>query len=266
MNNRDCFVSEEEMYLYLDRELDSQRTAILKNHLVECGDCAARYGAVSKLKSVLKESRDSVRAPSWLRDRILRGIAAEVPVGGGFWEYMRNLLRNRPLLPVGAAGFLVVAFLLLIFSKSSHRATMPFVTDMVHEHYEYLEDTENLGILSDDPQEVSRWLAVNSNLAVSLPSDSLLPPPGGACVLEHQGKTIGYVFFDFEDKRVSLFMASGRGEELFGPTMMQHENISVYCGNCTGMNYALWQANDLVCVLIGDIPEDELVAMAGRFI
>jgi mycothiol system anti-sigma-R factor len=266
VHKRDCFVNEEELFLYLDRELDPGRTAILKDHLVECGDCAARFGAVSKLKGILRESCDSVKAPSWLRDRVLRGLAADVPVSGGFWEQMRNLLRNRPLLPVGAAGFLVVAFLLLIFSRASHRTTMPFVTDMVHEHYEYMEEPEKLGILSSDPQEVVQWLTVNSNLGVTLPSDSLLPPPGGACVLEHKGKTIGYVFFDLEDKRVSLFMASGQGEELFGPTIMQHKDISVYCGNCTGINYALWKTNDLVYVLIGDIPEDDLVTLAERFI
>jgi mycothiol system anti-sigma-R factor len=266
VNQRDCFVDEEELYLYLDRELDAGRAAILDDHLVKCGDCAARYGVVSKLKSILRDSRGSVKAPTWLRDKILRGIAAEAPAGGGFWEHMRNLLRYRPLLPVGAAGFLVVVFLMVIFSQSGHRGTMPFVTEMVHEHYEYLEEPETLGIMSSDPQEVSSWLAGNSDLRVTLPADSLLPPPGGACVLEHDGKTIGYVFFDFEGKRVSLFIAGNEGGELFGPTIMQHKSISVYCGNCTGMNYALWRSGDLVCVLVGDISEKELFDMAGRFI
>jgi mycothiol system anti-sigma-R factor len=266
VNQRDCFVSEEELYLYLDRELDPARAAALDDHLVRCGDCAARYGVVSKLKGILKDSRDSVKAPSWLRDRIIREIAAEAASGGGFWEHMRNLLRNRPLLPVGAAGFLIVVFLLLIFSQPGHRRTMPFVTEMVHEHYEYLEEPENLGISSNDPQEVSTWLAGNAHLPVTLPSDSLLPPPGGACVIEHGGKTVGYVFFDLEDKRISLFITSNQGEELFGPTIMQQKDISVYCGNCTGMNYALWQTGDLVCVLVGDIPEHDLFDMAGRFI
>jgi mycothiol system anti-sigma-R factor len=266
VKQRDCFVSEEELYLYLDRELDPERALNLDNHLKECGDCAARYGAVSKLKSVLRDSRDSVKAPSWLRDRIHREILAGAPTGGGFWEHMLNLLRNRPLLPVGAAGLLVVVFLLVIFSKPSHRRTMPFVTEMVHEHYEYLGEPENAGILSSDPQEVSQWLAGNSDLQVALPSDPLLPPPVGACVLEHDGMTIGYVFFDREDKRISLFVTRDQGEALFAPTVMQRKDISIYCGNCTGMNYALWHANDLVCVLVGDIPEKELFDMAGRFI
>ncbi len=81
MNERDCFVNEEELYLYLDRELDAGRAAILDDHLVTCRDCAARYGVVSKLKSILRESRDAVQAPPGLRDRILSGIAAEARVG-----------------------------------------------------------------------------------------------------------------------------------------------------------------------------------------
>lgn len=266
MNQRDCFVSEEELYLYLDRELDGGRAAVLDDHLAKCGDCAARFGVVSRLKSIVRDSRDSVKAPAWLKEKIIRGIAAEALGGGGFWERARNLLRNRPLLPVGAAGFLIVAFLLILFSKSGNEGTMPFVTEMIHEHYEYLEEPEKLGILSHDPQEVSNWLAGNSDLRVTLPSDPLLPPPGGACVLEHEGRTIGYVFYDLEGQRVSLFMAGDLGEELFGPTTMLQKDISVYCGNCTGMNYALWQANDLVCVLVSDIPEDDLVNMARRFI
>lgn len=267
MSQRDCFVSEEEMYLYLDRELDSRRAVVLDDHLTACGDCAARYGIASTLKSILKNSCDSVKAPSWLKDKIVRGVGTEVSArGGGFWEYMRNQLGSRPLLPVGAAGFLIVVFLLVLFSNTGVRGTMPFVTQMVHEHYEYLEEPEKLGLFSSDPGEISQWLASNSDLLVTLPSDPSLPPPGGACLLEEEGETIGYVFFDLDGERVSLFMTRAGEKELFGPTRMDQKNISVYCGNCTGMNYAIWQANDLVCVLVGGIPQDVLVRIAGRII
>ncbi len=267
MNQRECFVDEEELNLYLDGELDESRKSVLDNHRFSCRECAARYGIALKLKDLVKDSCKEDMAPTWLKDKIIMSITRESRERtGGFWEYMRNLIGTRPMIPVAAAGFLIVVFMLALFTVSGPRGNMPLVTEMVHEHCEYLQEPENLGIVSNDPSEIAQWVSANAGLPVALPSDPAMPPPGGAYVLGENGETIGCVFFDLQDRRVSLFMTKGCGERLFGPSKMKVENISIYCGSCTGTNYVLWQAKDLVCVLVGDLSEESLVDMARHFI
>lgn len=267
MNQRECFVDEEELNLYLDGELDDRRKSVLDNHRFSCRECAVRYGTALKLKNLVKDSCRNDMAPTWLRDKIIMSIVRESRERArGFWEYMRKVMGARPMIPVGAAGFLIVVFMLALFTISGPRGNMPLVTEMVHEHYEYLQEPENLGIISSDPLEIAQWVSANAGMRVALPSDPATPLPGGACVLEENGEIISCVFFDLQDRRVSLFMTKGRGEKLFGPNKMRVENISIYCGSCTGANYVLWQANDLVCVLVGDLSEESLVDMARYFI
>jgi hypothetical protein len=206
-------------------------------------------------------------APAWLRDKIIMSLSSESRKrAGGFWEYMRNLIGTRPMIPIGAAGLLVVVFVVALLTTSGPRGTMPLVTEMVREHHEYIQEPENLGIKSNDPSEIAQWVSANAGMRVKLPSDPAMPLPGGACVLKEKGETIGCVFFDFQDKRVTLFMIKDHGGRLFGPNRLKVENISVYCGKCTGTNYVLWQASDLVCVLVGDLSEESLVDIARHFI
>lgn len=267
MKQRECFVDEEELNLYLDGELDESRKSILDNHRVSCRECAARYGIALKLKELVKDSCREAVAPTWLRDRVITDITrASRERTGGFWEYMRDLIGTRPIIPVGAAGFLVLIFMVALLTVSGPGGTMPLVTEMVHEHYEYIQESENLGIISNDPQEIAQWVSANAGMQVTLPSDPAILHPDGACVLELSGETIGCVFFDLQEKRVSLFLTRGCGEELFGPNKTKIENISLFCGRCTGTNYVLWQADDLVCVLVGDLSEESLVGMARHFI
>lgn len=267
MKQCECFVDEEELNIYLDDGLDESRKSILDDHRLSCRECAARYGIAMELKNIVRESCKKVMAPTWLRDKITMSITRESrDRAEGFWGYMRSLMGTRPMIPVGAAGFLVAIFMLALFTISGPGGNMPLVAQMVHEHYEYLQDPGNFGIVSSDPAEIVEWVSATAGMRIALPSDPAMPPPDGACVLKENGKTIGCVFFDFQDKRVSLFMAEDQGEELFGPNKMKVENISVYCGSCTGTNYVLWQAGNLVCVLVGDVSEESLVNMARHFI
>jgi mycothiol system anti-sigma-R factor len=267
MKQGECFFDEEELNLYLDGELDESRKSILDNHRLSCRDCASRYGIALKLKDLVKSSCSQYTAPVWLRDRVMAGITRDSRErAGGFWEYMRNLIGTRPMIPVGAAGFLVVVFLIALLTVSGPRGNMPLVTEMVNEHHEYLQEPGNLGIRSNDPSEIAQWISANAGMQFAIPSDPAIAIPGGACVLEEKGETIGCVFFDSQDKKISLFLTRGHGEKLFGPNKMKIEDISIYCGSCTGTNYVLWQASDLVCVLVGDLCEKSLVDIARHFI
>jgi len=267
MNQRDCFVSEEELNIYLDGELAEVRKAELDSHLPLCGDCSMRFEIAASIESLIRESAGSEKAPAWLRDRILAGIAKENQARiGGFWGFLIDLVRMRPLIPIGAAAVLILFLFFGVFSRLANRGTMPLVTAMIHEHYEYIEEKPAFGIQSDNIEEISRWITANSGIACELPSNDKMPSPTGGCVIEDDGKTIGYVSFAYLDKQVSLFMIADGGKGLFGSRLISLGRVSAYCGRCTGMNYVLWRGGSATCVLVGDLPEKSLVELADLMI
>lgn len=267
MDQRDCFSSEDELNEYLDGETGGTRRADIERHLGVCPDCSLRFDVADRLKIVLGESRSRTVAPAWLKTRILSTIAAEPEIkNGGFWEYMTRIFRIKPLLPITIVTALVILFFTSLFYKTPQRGTMPLVTAMVQEHYEYMEGPGENGIRSSNLEEISKWMTVNAGINIAVSSDQGLPAPNSACMLKERGETIGYVSFDYQNQKVSLFMIKEKREELFGPQKMDLSDISVYCGKCTGMNYVLWQGDEFVCVLVGDLPQKSLVDLAEKMI
>jgi anti-sigma factor RsiW len=268
MEQRDCFLSEDELNLYIDKELPKERLLELEAHILSCPECEYWYMFANGLKESLRESRSSVTAPYWLREKILRDLQTEKPIRESrFWEGLGNVFKGRPLVPVSiAAALVVIFFAMILYSPVTNNGNMPFIKSLVHEHQEYTENPLMMGISSNNAQDITNWLNSAAGINPLLPSGDDAPVPEGACMLEKAGETIGYVYFNSENKRVSLFMLEDHGEKLFGQHDMKIENISVHCGNCTGMNYVLWKSNDLVCLLVADMPEEKLMKVARDFI
>jgi mycothiol system anti-sigma-R factor len=267
MEQPDCFTGDEEINLYLDEEMEAGRYSRLKSHLSICRDCSIRFKIAYELKTAVKKSCRETVAPAWLREKILETIRKEEPVRGGyFWESIKSVFSGRPLVPVGIAAALVIVLASAIFYAGPKNGNMPFIKDLVHEHYEYLEEVIDLGIESQDASVISDWVLANTGMNIKLPPPQESLMPGGACVLEEDDEAIGYVYFDNFDKRISLFMLENKYENLFGQKIMKFDDISLYCGTCTGMNYVLWKNGDVVCVLVGDLPESSLVGLAENFI
>jgi len=267
MKQHDCFVSEEEISAYIDRELDESRIEVLDKHLSLCDDCEIRHEVFLRLKSIVKDEACTEKAPAWLRERVSSALAEQGDKRPGmFWSTLIGLVRNRPLVPIGAVASLVVVLLIGLFSRSGGPATMPMVTDLVHEHFEYIEEKPGFGIVSNDLDEIFRWIASNSDLNCNIARHENLPPATGGCVIQEDDDKIGYVNFKYSDKQISLFIVDDSGTKLFGPREVVFRDIPVYCGNCTGMNYVMWHGQGVICVMIGDIPESSLVEFADMMI
>jgi mycothiol system anti-sigma-R factor len=70
----DCAEVLAEVWLFLDRECDQERRAVLARHLDECAPCLAEYGLDEKLKTLLATKCGGEQAPSGLRDKLRRQI------------------------------------------------------------------------------------------------------------------------------------------------------------------------------------------------
>jgi mycothiol system anti-sigma-R factor len=66
----DCSEVLEEVYLYLDGEIDHAERHKIKEHLHECGPCLREYGIEQEVKALVARACGGERAPESLRDKL----------------------------------------------------------------------------------------------------------------------------------------------------------------------------------------------------
>ncbi len=76
----DCREVLQEVYLYLDRECDTERRDKIRDHLDECSPCLREYGLEQEIKALVARCCSQDVAPAGLRQRLrlrLRQIVIE---------------------------------------------------------------------------------------------------------------------------------------------------------------------------------------------
>lgn len=70
----DCAEVLAAVWLFLDRECDPARRALLAQHLDECGPCLHEFGIDEKLKQLLAAKCGGEHAPAGLKERLRQQI------------------------------------------------------------------------------------------------------------------------------------------------------------------------------------------------
>ena len=78
--SQDCDEALENLYLYLDSELDQVSTERIRSHLDECTDCVNSFEFEKRLKDVIKE-RLNEDVPEHLVARVREALAKESASG-----------------------------------------------------------------------------------------------------------------------------------------------------------------------------------------
>jgi mycothiol system anti-sigma-R factor len=82
----DCVEVIEQVYLYLDDEIDEVHRTEVRVHLDDCGPCLRQYGIEQEVKALVARCCGGESAPDGLKDR-LRAKLAEVRVDLTTIEY-----------------------------------------------------------------------------------------------------------------------------------------------------------------------------------
>ncbi len=69
----DCLGAVEDLYGYLDGEIDEEKRRLIRAHLDECGPCLDAYGFHDEVKRIVSEGCRS-ELPVGLRDKVLAAI------------------------------------------------------------------------------------------------------------------------------------------------------------------------------------------------
>lgn len=69
----DCLDAVEDLYSYLDGEIDDEKRQVIQAHLDECGPCLEAFGFQDDVKRLVSE-RCKSELPEGLRDKVLAAI------------------------------------------------------------------------------------------------------------------------------------------------------------------------------------------------
>jgi mycothiol system anti-sigma-R factor len=72
----DCREVLEEVYLYLDGEIDPERKALIRQHLDECSPCLRQFGVEQEVKLLVARRCGGDRAPESVRLSVLSRLRA----------------------------------------------------------------------------------------------------------------------------------------------------------------------------------------------
>ena len=67
----DCREVLEEVYLYLDGEIDAERKTLIRTHLDECSPCLRQFGVEQEVKLLVARRCGGDRAPESVRVAVL---------------------------------------------------------------------------------------------------------------------------------------------------------------------------------------------------
>jgi anti-sigma factor RsiW len=253
-----CEYTQEQLYLYLDRELAPEESRVVESHLQSCASCQQAVEAHRYLQAMLRvavEEEEDMPAQLWptIRQRLAQEVAASRPE-------TRRSTRWRAWIGAGAiAALLVLAWI----GRNGFVAPLPAVVqEMVDSHIRTRLMVAPYTQVLAQPEAIQTWFRDRVEFAIPVPN---LPQKH----YEFQGVRVNY----FLNRRVAE-LAYTTGAHLLSffifadPSMTLTATHTVHVGKRTfyvqqrkGYTAVLWKDGDMVCGLVSDLRAAALVSL-----
>lgn len=237
-----------------DGEVAPDQARALRDILSSDPVCRAEYECLQNLSRILRHNLPKVEAPPYLRHRIedmARGIRPK-PKGVLGW------FPQWKLAGAGLLAALVCIVLYLVWPGGGASISL-FVLD-------HMENAQRQGVLQ---METNATAVLNSWFSERLSFSPQLPSLPGALLggrLCHIGEEpVALAFYDWEGKRLSVFVGEGRrlgvqGGEKGRPLA---EGFTTYVDR--GHTVLVWNATGLTYVLVAPCSDNELESLIAQW-
>lgn len=252
----DCSGIKEYLYLFIDNELDSQRTQLVKEHIYSCPLCSLELEQEKKIDSLIRTSTSKSRekAPYELKEAILNRIRTFEEKG--VRRFALHIL--RPAL-IGISGVLLIIILL-----SSLNEPFPVFSESVKDHIRFLQGNLSMDIVSSKPGEVRDWLQTKLDFRVMCPdlsSQGVNLLGARICILKN--RRAAYIVYEKNKRNVSVFMFDAKDLRFPKAKKVHVNNKIFYLCKEKGYTSALWIDEGIACVFVSDLGETEVLYLAS---
>ncbi len=235
---------------FLSRELrEAQR------HLQDCATCQEWREDEHAWRAALREKLPTDETPYRVKERLFAALA-EARVGS-----VGKSRSRRSVLAVLVASCLVIALGgFVVWRQASHDGLI--VATLSEDHLLYSSDSDPAEFSSPEPKMVAEWLSDRVEFAITVPQ---LP---GARLLGGRLSTLAdrrmaVTFYEIAGRRLSFFQMPAQGLATRSLRRMNLNGREFRCGHRKGVEVMTWTNRDVLFALVADLPEEDLLRLAG---
>ena len=252
----------DEIQELLDNRLDALRRGEVERHVELCIECRREFEALRWTKSFVAKQFSAKPAPSELREKILRTLEAEA-------ASMRTIpfrpsVQMRKLNPILAWAAALVALGSLAFIFIPRQRTLPQA--VAHDFRSYQKQKLTLELNTPDTKRMEAFFA-RRDLPFAPHVYDLRPRNyrlvGGRVQYLREQRTEWVVYHGPNNRALVCQMYVGKVAELpRGSVEREHGGKKFYVYQVNGVTMVFWQDRKVVCVLISDMPAENVVQLA----
>lgn len=246
----DCQKLKEYIYPFIDGELDTHTSLLVKEHILACPLCGLELEQEKRLDSLIRQNISKDKASFELKERILDSI-------GGTRTYL------RPALAVVSLTFLALIFVLP--SLLNKPKSSPIFTDSISSHIRFLQGRLPVEIASDNPGKLSRWFEGKVDFAVNVPD---LSRKGATLIggrLHHlmENKT-AYLIYQMDGHTISAFVIDMSARDIRkGKRLTGGKNIFSARGEKGYQSILCIDKGGIGCIFVSELSEEELMRLVS---
>lgn len=246
----------------LDNRLDAAKRAEVERHLEGCTDCQREFEALRWTKSFAAKQFAAKAAPSELRENILRALEADADSARTITPGPNFHLRNLKPIMAWAAALVALGILALILIPKQR--TVPQVVARDFRSYQNQKLTPEL-----NTPDVKKLEAFFTRQGLPFPphvydlSAKNYPLVGGRVQYLKSRRTEWVVYRGPNNQQLVCQMYVGNVSELpAGSVEREHRGKKFRVYQVKGVTMVFWQDRKVVCVLISDMPTENVVQLA----
>ena len=272
-NKMSCEEATAYVHEFLDHELSEDRHSAVRAHLEACPSCWRKFEFEQELRDAICEKARSVKAPSYVVDRVKRSIfnteRKKESLKGLTW------VTRKPAWAWGSAFFLIVAIGGAWIFLSGGRDTSLLVAELVRDHIQYATADNPSEMVSSDADEIESWLENKLGYSIDVPR---FEGPEihliGSRLLKLRGKKVAYLIYLKGKHVLSLYVAKVPEADLCSTDLCADDRFKLQdCRMCLAKiqncelcmcrhrnhNVLSWQEEGVTYAMVSDLDSDHML-------
>lgn len=247
----------------LDAEAQPDELALAVEHLEHCTSCARYESDLKKMKTLLRESAD-VSAHMFDCDQLWRKVQQNIDrIDSGELSIPHeeeSFGFGRWLASVAVAACLIIGITVgSMLIVSPQQSLLPVVAETVRDFETFRMRGELLDVDSGNDTEVVQWMS--AKLDFTLP-DTIDPPQGyqiaGGRLCSFLNRRLAFFQYQKNADSLALYVMKAEGLEVPSPGRLETSTSDV------GLTTVTWVQDDLVYVIVSEMPIEEVAEFALR--
>lgn len=257
-----CEEATSNVHEFLDHELPEDRHSAIRAHLEACPSCWRKYEFEQELRDAICAKAHSVKAPSYVFDRVKRTIFNTDRHKQHPKDF--SLFARRPAWVWGLVFSLIVAIGGVWIFLSVGGSTSPLVAELVGDHIQYTAVKKPSEIVSSNADEIEVWLenSLGYNIAVPRLVGHQIHLVGGR-LLNLNGRKVAYIFYREGQHILSLYVAKVSETELCTDDRLQLQDCRLCLAKVQNCEFCLcrhrnhnvlsWQEEGVTYAMVSDL-------------